>query len=62
LDFISALFLAVVFFISGNVVFYRRSYISADKDADRFILLVLSFVVSMVFLIVSPNIMSILLG
>nr|BDH80290.1 NADH dehydrogenase subunit 5 [Moina macrocopa] len=62
LDFMSTLFLAVVFFISSNVVFYSRSYMSADKDADRFILLVFSFVISMVFLIVSPNILTILLG
>lgn len=62
IDFIASLFLSVVFFISGNVVGYRRSYISIDKDADRFILLVLSFIISMVFLITSPNIVTILLG
>jgi NADH:ubiquinone oxidoreductase subunit 5 (subunit L)/multisubunit Na+/H+ antiporter MnhA subunit len=62
LDFIVALFLGVVFFISRNVVLYSRRYISADKDADRFILLVFRFVVSIVFLIVRPNILTILLG
>ncbi len=62
LDLISALFLCVVFFISGNVVYYRRSYISSDKDADRFIYLVLRFVISIFFLIISPNIITILLG
>lgn len=62
LDFISTLFLAVVFFISRNVVFYSRRYMRADKDADRFILLVFRFVISIVFLIVSPNILTILLG
>lgn len=62
LDFIAALFLGVVFFISRNVVLYSRRYISADKDADRFILLVFRFVVSIVFLIVRPNILTILLG
>ena len=62
IDYISALFLCVVFFISSNVVSYRRSYIFNDKDADRFILLVLSFVISIVFLIVRPNMVTILLG
>lgn len=52
----------MVFFISGNVIAYRRRYIASDQDADRFVLLVLSFVISIVFLIVSPNILTILLG
>lgn len=62
MDFIAALFLSVVFLISGNVVSYSRRYISSDKDSDRFILLVLSFVISIMFLVVSPNIIRILLG
>mgnify|MGYP003344271365 CR=1 FL=1 len=53
-------FFCVVFFISSNVVSYRRSYISNDKDADRFILLVSRFVISIVFLIVRPNMVTIL--
>lgn len=62
IDYISSLFLCVVFFISSNVVSYSRSYMSRDKDADRFILLVLRFVISIVFLIVRPNVVRILLG
>lgn len=58
----ASLFLCVVFFISSNVISYRRSYISGDKNANRFILLVLRFVISIVFLIISPNIVTILLG
>lgn len=61
-DYISCLFLATVFCISSNVVWYRQSYISEDKDADRFILLVFGFVISIVLLIISPNIIRILLG
>nr|YP_009711872.1 NADH dehydrogenase subunit 5 [Daphnia laevis]QGA47449.1 NADH dehydrogenase subunit 5 [Daphnia laevis] len=62
LDSMSCFFLAVVLCISANVVWYSKSYMSNDPDANRFILLVLGFVASMVVLIVSPNIFSILLG
>nr|YP_010271177.1 NADH dehydrogenase subunit 5 [Simocephalus serrulatus]UKB87189.1 NADH dehydrogenase subunit 5 [Simocephalus serrulatus] len=61
-DYMSLLFLATVFCISSNVVWYSRSYMNNDKDAERFILLVFGFVISMMFLIISPNVMSILLG
>lgn len=61
-DAIRLVFLAVVLFISGNVVYYRQSYISADPYADRFILLVFGFIISMFLLVVSPNIVRILLG
>lgn len=62
IDAIRLVFLAVVLFISGNVVYYRQSYISADPYADRFILLVFGFIISMFLLVVSPNIVRILLG
>jgi NADH-ubiquinone oxidoreductase chain 5 len=62
LDHTSFIFLRVVLFISSNVVFYRKSYIREDFNADRFILLVFGFVVSIVIIIISPNIISILLG
>lgn len=62
IDSISLIFLAVVLFISGNVVFYRQRYISSDPYADRFIMLVFGFIVSMFLLVVRPNIVSILLG
>ena len=62
LDFIACFFLSVVFLISSCVVWYRRAYISRDINADRFILIVLGFVVSMALLITSPNIFSVLLG
>lgn len=61
-DYMSCLSTIVVFLISSNVVWYRQSYLSSDKDADRFILLVFGFVVSMFLLIVRPNIVRILLG
>ena len=61
-DFTALIFLSTVLFISRNVVWYSQSYLRTDKDANRFILLVLGFVISMCLLITSPNIITILLG
>lgn len=61
-DWISCLFIAFVLFISSIVIFYRKDYISSDKTINRFILLVLLFVLSIVLLIIRPNLISILLG
>jgi len=62
IDAIACVFMATVFLISSNVVYYRRSYMSRDPNADRFIILVFSFVVSIILLITSPNLVRILLG
>jgi len=58
----SLLFLAVVMFISSIVLIYRYSYIRGDRSVGRFIVLVYLFVVSIIFMILSPNIIRILLG
>nr|ARH53942.1 NADH dehydrogenase subunit 5 [Mordellochroa milleri] len=62
LDWMSLMFMSFVFFISSMVIHYSRSYMMGDEYINRFILLVVLFVVSMMFLIVSPNLISILLG
>jgi NADH-ubiquinone oxidoreductase chain 5 len=61
-DWISLLFMGFVFIISSLVILYRDDYMSGDLNIVRFIALVLIFIVSMMFLIVSPNVISILLG
>lgn len=61
-DWISLLFMGFVFIISSLVILYRDDYMFGDLNVVRFILLVLMFVVSIMFLIISPNIISILLG
>lgn len=61
-DWISFLFMAVVCFISFVVVCYRKSYIHNDKNISIFIILVFSFVVSIILLIISPNLIRLLLG
>nr|APX39754.1 NADH dehydrogenase subunit 5 [Linaeidea aenea] len=62
LDMMSFLFMSFVFFISSMVIFYSEEYMMGDLNLNRFILLVIMFVVSMMFLIISPNLISILLG
>nr|QEL51276.1 NADH dehydrogenase subunit 5 [Carabus hortensis] len=62
LDWMSLMFMSFVLFISSMVVFYSNQYMEGDLNMNRFILLVLMFVFSMMLLIISPNLISILLG
>lgn len=48
--------------ISRIVILYRKEYIRGDVYINRFIILVLLFVFSIILLIVSPNLIRILLG
>nr|AIY61627.1 NADH dehydrogenase subunit 5 [Nasutitermes takasagoensis] len=61
-DWMSLLFMGFVFIISSLVILYSDDYMSGDLNIVRFISLVLMFVISMMFLIISPNVISILLG
>nr|APT41486.1 NADH dehydrogenase subunit 5 [Trichopygomyia trichopyga] len=62
LDWMSLMFMSFVLLISSLVIFYSKDYMSEDKNINRFIILVLMFVCSMMLLIISPNLISILLG
>ena len=62
LDFIRCFFCRVVMLISGRVMLFSRAYIEADKFNHRFTLIVLLFVISMIFLIFRPRLLSLLLG
>nr|YP_009132589.1 NADH dehydrogenase subunit 5 [Nyssomyia umbratilis]AKA63231.1 NADH dehydrogenase subunit 5 [Nyssomyia umbratilis] len=62
LDWMSLMFMSFVLFISSLVIYYSKDYMSEDKNINRFIILVLMFVCSMMLLIISPNMISILLG
>nr|YP_010463325.1 NADH dehydrogenase subunit 5 [Ischyja manlia]UUJ37853.1 NADH dehydrogenase subunit 5 [Ischyja manlia]WCO10528.1 NADH dehydrogenase subunit 5 [Ischyja manlia] len=62
LDWMSLLFMMFVFLISSVVIYYSKSYMSSELNLMRFIILVLLFVSSMMMLIISPNIISILMG
>lgn len=61
-DWIRFLFISFVLFISSIVIFYRIEYIVLDNNKIRFIYLVFLFILSIIFLIISPNLISILLG
>nr|YP_010022635.1 NADH dehydrogenase subunit 5 [Sarcophaga kentejana]QOP39483.1 NADH dehydrogenase subunit 5 [Sarcophaga kentejana] len=61
-DWMSLIFLSFVLMISSLVIFYSKEYMSSDYKINRFIMLVLMFVSSMMLLIISPNLISILLG
>lgn len=61
-DWISLIFISFVLLISSLVIYYRKEYIIHDKNINRFIILVLIFVLSIIFLIISPNLIRILLG
>lgn len=62
LDWISLIFIRFVLLISSLVIYYRKEYIGGDYNINRFILLVLIFVTSIILLIISPNLIRILLG
>nr|QCI09189.1 NADH dehydrogenase subunit 5 [Geotomus sp. FS-2019] len=61
-DWISLIFMGCVLFISSMVILYSSSYMAQDHLKLRFLVLVLLFILSMMFLIISPNLISILLG
>ena len=60
-DWMSLLFMGLVFIISSLVILCSDDYMFSDLNIFRFILLIVMFVVSIMFLIVSPNLISILL-
>nr|WRO44595.1 NADH dehydrogenase subunit 5 [Hypoderma pantholopsum] len=61
-DWMSLIFMSFVLMISSLVIFYSKEYMVDDLNINRFIMLVLMFVFSMMLLIISPNLISILLG
>nr|AYM84954.1 NADH dehydrogenase subunit 5 [Abracris sp. OR222] len=62
LDWMSLVFMSFVMYISSLVIYYSEDYMYGEKNMNRFIIIVLMFILSMGFLIISPNLISILLG
>nr|YP_010531301.1 NADH dehydrogenase subunit 5 [Mileewa sharpa]UXX17560.1 NADH dehydrogenase subunit 5 [Mileewa sharpa] len=63
LDWISLVFMSLVMFISSIVVIYSFEYMGLySYSSIRFLFLVLLFVFSMLLMILSPNLLSIILG
>nr|QZZ18280.1 NADH dehydrogenase subunit 5 [Empoasca serrata] len=62
-DWISLMFMSVVMTISSMVVLYSSDYMGIKSySSNRFLFIVLLFIFSMMLMIISPNIISILLG
>nr|UKG20500.1 NADH dehydrogenase subunit 5 [Haemaphysalis longicornis] len=61
-DWISNLFISIVLLISSMVILYSSSYMNSDKNKNCFCIIVLLFVLSMVLLILMPNMLMIILG
>nr|YP_010570475.1 NADH dehydrogenase subunit 5 [Gigantidas vrijenhoeki]UZG65988.1 NADH dehydrogenase subunit 5 [Gigantidas vrijenhoeki] len=62
LDQVSGLFMAAIFLISGSVLVYCSWYMVDEIYFSRFIYLVVLFVLSMMSLIMIPNLIALLLG
>ena len=55
-------FIRLVRLVSGSVIIFSSSYMISEKFFSRFIFLVFIFIISIFLLILSPNIISLLLG
>nr|AYE84595.1 NADH dehydrogenase subunit 5 [Encarsia obtusiclava] len=62
IDWMTLIFIFTVMLISSMIMFYCVEYMSHDLNFKRFFFLVFLFILSMIFMIISPNCMSILLG
>nr|YP_009400276.1 NADH dehydrogenase subunit 5 [Nurudea yanoniella]ARW70270.1 NADH dehydrogenase subunit 5 [Nurudea yanoniella] len=61
-DWMSLMFISFVFLISSMILLYSMEYMNFDFNKNRFLMLMVLFIMFMVFLIISPNMISILLG
>lgn len=62
IDWVSVLFVGVVLVISSIVIIYRVVYIRGDRAFDRFIYLVIIFIISMLIVIMRPRLVRVLFG
>lgn len=61
-DWITLLFIDFIIIISSIIILYRYIYIIGDKFIKRFIFLILLFILSIVLIIIRPNIIRIIFG
>nr|ADM67895.1 NADH dehydrogenase subunit 5 [Caligus rogercresseyi] len=62
IDFQSLCFCGCVMLISGSVVVYSQDYMMSEKFLNRFLMILMSFILSMVVLIFSDNMLQVILG
>ena len=61
-DFMSLLFLAVIFWVSHSVILFSRSYIRHDETYNRFYYLLILFIISIVIFVLVPHLLALFLG
>nr|ACY09455.1 NADH dehydrogenase subunit 5 [Macrocentrus camphoraphilus] len=61
-DWMNFMFMSTILLISSMVFLYSMNYMKLDKNLNRFMKLILIFIMSMIFMIISPNFISIMLG
>nr|YP_009400315.1 NADH dehydrogenase subunit 5 [Floraphis meitanensis]ARW70361.1 NADH dehydrogenase subunit 5 [Floraphis meitanensis] len=62
IDWMSLMFISFVFLISSMILLYSMEYMNFDFNKTRFLMLMNLFIMFMFLLIISPNMISILLG
>nr|AIA77221.1 NADH dehydrogenase subunit 5 [Megalyra sp. MM-2014] len=62
IDWISILFISIIFLITSNIFWYSIEYMLIDKSINLFMWLINLFMLSMIILIISPNIFSMIMG
>nr|ATJ03017.1 NADH dehydrogenase subunit 5 [Atta texana] len=62
MDWISILFISFIMLISSMIMLYSMTYMSMEKYINRFNYLLLLFIFSMILMVISPNVISILVG
>nr|YP_009400046.1 NADH dehydrogenase subunit 5 [Nurudea shiraii]ARW70205.1 NADH dehydrogenase subunit 5 [Nurudea shiraii] len=62
IDWMSLMFISFVFLISSMILLYSMEYMNFDFNKNRFLMLMVLFIMFMLFLVISPNMISILLG
>nr|YP_009734517.1 NADH dehydrogenase subunit 5 [Acropyga sauteri]QBG38674.1 NADH dehydrogenase subunit 5 [Acropyga sauteri] len=62
IDWVACLFISVVMMISSMIMLYSSIYMGNEIYLNRFIILLNFFILSMILMIISPNLISILFG
>nr|AEG25301.1 NADH dehydrogenase subunit 5 [Philotrypesis sp. JHX-2011] len=62
IDWVSMMFIGVVMLISSMIMIYCSEYMNHDNYKIRFYYLILLFIISMVLMVISPNLISLMIG
>lgn len=62
LDWVSILFMRVVLIISSLIILYSLDYMEGDRNLNRFVVLMILFVISILIIILSPRLIRVLFG